>query len=141
MRNRSQLALVLLASAMALAGCNARSQNELMASAKGHLEKNEPKAAAIQLKNLLQSEPDSAEARFLLGKALLASGDAAGAEIEFKRSQDLGLPPVETAPWLAKALLAQAREEGLTELVVEYERGGPHRRQRPRPRTLRSSRT
>jgi putative PEP-CTERM system TPR-repeat lipoprotein len=50
----------------------------------------------------------------LLGRALLESGDAAGAEIELARAQELGRPASEVAPLLAKALLAQGEYDKLT---------------------------
>lgn len=67
--------------AVLLSACGAKGEDELMASAKGYLQKQDYKAATIQLKNLLQQKPSSAEARFLLGTALLEGGDAVGAEI------------------------------------------------------------
>ena len=54
------------------------SPDALVASAKEYLAKNDRNAAVIQLKNALQKNPDLAEARFLLGKALLETGEIAG---------------------------------------------------------------
>ena len=52
-----------------MVGC-ADDPEALVASAKALLAKNDNSAAIIQLKNALQKDPDIAEARFLLGKAL-----------------------------------------------------------------------
>jgi putative PEP-CTERM system TPR-repeat lipoprotein len=114
MNKRSGFAIAALSALAVLAACGQGDQRELLASARGYLENKDPKTAAIQLKNLLQSEPDSAEARLLLGKALLESGDAAGAAIELARAQDLGRPASEVAPLLAAALLAQNEYDRLT---------------------------
>ena len=69
--------LVALVVAM-LAACTETPEG-MVASAKEHLAKGDQKAAVIQLKNALQTNPALAEARFLLGKALLDSGDALAA--------------------------------------------------------------
>ena len=61
--------------AMLLSGCGS-SPEEMVQSARGFLEKNDPKAASIQLKNALQENPGLAEARFLLGRVHLDQGDA-----------------------------------------------------------------
>lgn len=58
-----------------MAGCGAGDPDSLMASGKDYLAKNDSKAAVIQFKNALQMNPNLAEARFLLGKALLEAGD------------------------------------------------------------------
>src|SRR5574340_1089171 len=88
--HRAPAAAAALISALALAGCSGESPDALMASAKDHLAKNERAEAVIQLKDVLQQTPDSAEARFLLGKVLLESGDAAGAAVELRRARSLG---------------------------------------------------
>ncbi|GAB3267060.1 tetratricopeptide repeat protein [Chitinimonas naiadis] len=90
-----------------LQGCSGEKPEVLLASAKDYLAKNDSKAAVIQLKNALQTSPDLAEARFLLGKALLEGGDAATAEVELRKAQDLKYPPDQVVPLLARALLAK----------------------------------
>ena len=71
-----RLLLALAVVTTLLAGCGRDSSDELIKSAREHLAKNETQAAVIQLKNVLQKQPDSVEARFLLGKALLAHIEA-----------------------------------------------------------------
>jgi cellulose synthase operon protein C len=78
-------------------------------SAKEYLAKNDGRAAVIQLKSSLQKDPNSAEARYLLGKALLDSGDAPGAGIELGKALDLGYPPSSVVPPLARALIVQGQ--------------------------------
>lgn len=106
MKSRRVLALIMLA---ALAACGQRSEQELLTSAQKRLEQKDAAGAAIELKNLLQQAPDNAQARHLLGKALLDSGDMAGAEIELRRAWELGAPRDELAPLLAQALLASGQ--------------------------------
>ena len=77
----------------------------LLVSAQDYLSRNDAPAAIIQLKNVLKDRPDSAKARLLLGQALQATGDIAGAETEFRKAQDLGAAPDEVVPQLAQALL------------------------------------
>ena len=102
MTNRRALALITVA---LLAACSQRSEQDLMAAAQKRFEQKDASGAVIELKNLLQQNPDNAKARHLLGKALLDSGDLAGAEIELRRAWELGAPRDELAPLLAQALL------------------------------------
>ncbi len=88
---RQALAAAALASTLFVFGCS-DSTASLLAKAKESIEKNEPKAAEIHLKNLLQKE-DSAEARFLLGTVHLKSGDLPSAEKELRRAQEAGFDP------------------------------------------------
>lgn len=104
-----------LAAALALAACSGKGEAELIASAKSYLEKKDPKAAVIELKNALDQNASSAEARFLLGRALLEVGDAAGAEVELKRALDLKHPEAQVVPLRARALLAKGEARRLTE--------------------------
>ncbi len=105
-----------------LGACGGDNPEQLIASGKDFLAKNDGKAAIIQLKNALQANPNLGEARLLLGKALLDGGDAAGAEVELRKALDLKFSSDQTIPLLARALLAsdQAKklidEFGTTEL-------------------------
>ena len=66
-------AISALLATLLLTACFGEKPEAMIASAKDYLAKNDNKAAIIQIKNALQKVPDSAEARFLLGKALLAT--------------------------------------------------------------------
>lgn len=88
-----------------LAAC-AEKPESLVASAKDYLAKGDAKAAVIQLKNALQKNPDIAEARFLLGRASLDTGDVPAAEKELRKALELKYPPEEVAPPLARAMVA-----------------------------------
>jgi len=95
-----------LTAALLLAACGGEKTETLLASARDYLSKDDPKAAVIQLKNALQKEPNSSEARFLVGKALLAGGDPTGAEVELRKAMDLKYSPDQVVPLLAQAMLA-----------------------------------
>jgi len=102
MTSRRVLSLILLA---ALAACGQRSEQELISSAQKRMEQKDSAGAIIELKNLLQKNPESAQGRYLLGKALMEAGDLAGAEIELRRGWELGAPRDQLAPLLAQTLL------------------------------------
>ena len=98
-----------------LAACGGDSPDSLITSSKAYLAKNDTKAAVIQLKNALQQNPKLAEARFLLGSALLESGDIAGAEVELRKALELKHPADEVVPVLARTLLAGGKAKKLLE--------------------------
>jgi len=90
-----------------IAACGGQAPDALLASAKEHLAKNELNAAIIQLKNVVQKQPELAEARFLLGKALLDRGEAPAAVVELRKASALNFPADSVAPVLARAMLRQ----------------------------------
>jgi len=112
--------LIAVVIVLALAGCGRNDPASLVASARTYLEKNDYKAAIIQLKNALQEAPDSAEARFLLGKSLLESGDPGAAETEIRKALDLKYSPDEAYPLLARALLQQAQYQKLISDLADH---------------------
>ncbi len=114
-RNSSFPGTCVLLVALLVGACSDKSNDALLISAKGYLEKKEFNAATIQLKNLLQDNPASAEARFLLGKTLFMQGDLAGAEIELKRALELKHPQSAVAPVMAGVLMAGQQFGKLTE--------------------------
>ncbi len=103
--------VALALSASLLSGCFGESPEQQVASAKALLEKNEPKAAVIQLKNALQQNASLAEARFLLGKALFLSGDMPGALIELDKARNAGHSNDEMTVLTAKARLLKGEAD------------------------------
>jgi putative PEP-CTERM system TPR-repeat lipoprotein len=108
-------ALFVLALAVLLHGCAGESEDKLIASARGYLDKQDLPAATIQLKTALQKNPNSAPARLLLGQALLAQGDAAAALVELGKARDLGADAEALAPETARALLARGEAKKVIE--------------------------
>lgn len=104
---RSLLGAVAVLLMAALCGCGRDSPEAQIASAKQYMTKGQLKSAAIQLKNTLQADPNLAEARFLLGKALLDGGDPVGAAVELRKAQELKYAQDSIAPLMARALVRQ----------------------------------
>ena len=95
-------ALSALVATLLITGCGGETPESMVASAKDYLEKNDDKAAVIQLKNALQTNPDLAEARFLLGKAMLESGNPTAADLELRKAAELKYPADQLVPLMAK---------------------------------------
>ncbi|WP_341676521.1 XrtA/PEP-CTERM system TPR-repeat protein PrsT [Niveibacterium sp. SC-1] len=81
-------------------------------------DKRDYAGAVIQLKNALQTDRSMLAAQILLGKALLASGDAAGAEVALREARNLGVDAVELAVPLNQSLYAQGKYAELIALPV-----------------------
>jgi cellulose synthase operon protein C len=111
------LAVVAAIAALVIAGCGGPEPEALLASGKDYLAKNDRNAAVIQLKNALQQNPRLAEARFLLGKALLDSGDFAAAEKELRKAMEYNYPAEEVIPPLAHSLAVLGRHK---EVIDEF---------------------
>lgn len=103
-----------LVGALLAGGCGG-SPDEMLASARDYLAKNDTAAATIQLKNALAANPDLAEARFLLGKALLDDGDPVAAEVELRKAVALKFAADQVVPVLARTLLAQGQPKKVLE--------------------------
>lgn len=80
------------ACATILAACDGggASEQDSIAKAQEHIEAGDGSAAIIELKNALQANPDSADARALLGELHFRSGDPASAAKELQRARELG---------------------------------------------------
>ena len=68
----------------------------------------------VETQEALQQRADSPEARFLLGRALLESGDGVAAAVELKKARELKHPDVDVLPPLARALLRQGEFKTIT---------------------------
>lgn len=95
-----------LALAIAVGGCDSGpNEAQLLQSAREYLQKDDSRAATIQLKTLLQKRPNSGEGRLLLARALRAGGDTTGALVEIRKAQELGVPDEQVLPEMARILL------------------------------------
>lgn len=122
-RRISRLIPILLCAA--LVSCSGESPEQMLASAKDFLAKDDPRSAVIQIKNALQKNPDLPEARYLLGKALLKAGDPVAAELELRKAQSLKHSADEVLPLLGRALLAQGKANKVVEELQKSDGLGP----------------
>ena len=108
---------------VALCGCDAGSDTKLIASAKALLDKRDVSAAVIQLKNALDKNPNSAEARLLLGRTLLQGGEAEAALIQLRKALEAKAPEDQVVPEIARAMLALGSSSKLIALYGAKELG------------------
>ena len=87
----------------------AMDSDELLRQAQQYRQTGDKRAAIIQLKNLLQQQPNHAQARLLLGRLYVESGDPVSAEKELRKAGTLGAKPVDVIPALGKAMLMQGQ--------------------------------
>lgn len=117
MQNPRQIAAlmaVLTALIGMIQGCGyGGSETAQIATAKEYLAKNDLKAAFVTLKSVLQKNDRSAEARYLLGKALIESGDLAGGMIELHKSLEFDGSEAQIIPELARAMVLLGQDAPL----------------------------
>lgn len=95
---------------VALGACSRpQAADELIADARRYRDRHDPKAAIIQLKNVVQQQPEHGAARLMLGQMYLETGDLASAEKELRRARDLGEQPAAVQAALGKTLLLQGQ--------------------------------
>lgn len=91
-----------------------------MLNAQAFLDKGDIKAAQIEYRNAIKTDPNNAAARFNLGKLQLASGDPIAAEKELRAARNLNYDPTALTPLLGQAYLAQQKfNEVLAEVPAE----------------------
>ncbi|MEL7450578.1 MAG: XrtA/PEP-CTERM system TPR-repeat protein PrsT [Pseudomonadota bacterium] len=111
-RRRGASALLGAVAASLLVGCGLGVDDATrMENARQYMADHEYRAAAIELKNVLRSDPENIQARFLLGTSAAAMGDMPTAEKELVRARELGISAGEVAVPLARALLFQNKFE------------------------------
>jgi cellulose synthase operon protein C len=76
-------------------------------------EKKDFTGAIVQLKNVLRTDSRNLSAQLLLGKSLLETGDAAGAEVALAEALRLGASRAELVLPLANSLIAQGQQQRL----------------------------
>ena len=82
---------VLALSLMLLAGCGlTKSDEERLRDADAYMEEGNYRTAVIEIKTVLNNNPDNADARLKLATVLLGLNDVLGAEKEMQRAAELG---------------------------------------------------
>ncbi len=111
-RRSLRIALGLIATlSLAACGDSGKDLQERFDRALEYRNKGDMRAAVIELKNVLQIDPEHAEARWLLGRTYVALGDGASARKELERARDLGFTSPEMERATARAMLLQGRFE------------------------------
>ena len=83
-----------------------------------YVEKKDYKSAIVLAKSAIQKNPQNAEARRLLGQALLETSAAPAAAVELRKALELNAGESRTVPLLARALLAQGEAAQVIQLFA-----------------------
>ncbi len=132
-RHPLTLALVLALSSVALTACDrvsGASEQEYIQRAKDFSDQGNLKGGIIELKNALQKNPDSAEARQLLGQIYLKAGQGAEAEKELSRAEQLGASREALQPQLGEALLLMGDYQRVLDEIQVGDQTSPTNRAR-----------
>lgn len=97
---------------LSLAACELLVSDETRLERAAQLQEHgDYRAAGIELKKILEKNPDNQNARLRLGELSLLTWDADAAERELRRARELGIPADEIAIPLGRALLMQGRPD------------------------------
>lgn len=107
------IAAVLVAALHSPAGAADPKASRLYEDALQRFEKKDTAGAIVQLKNALQIEKDLLPVHVLMGRVLLADGQAAAAEAALEEALRLGVNRTEVALPLARAAVARGKPERL----------------------------
>ena len=117
--NRLALALA-LAGALTVVGCGKREPTEAARTAKAQSGKDASMSPArIEAKSRVQSQPNSGEARFQLGKLLLGDGEAAPALVELQRALEFKYPEDQVLPLVAEAMVLSGQARKVIEAYAD----------------------
>ncbi len=98
-----------------LVGCSETTERDQISAVKHLLDQAQYPEAALQAKAVLLQNPDSPQARYLLGASLFSLGDFTASEIELRKSLERKQSASDVVPMLAKVLLAKRALKQLTD--------------------------
>ncbi len=107
-RNVIVVRILLAASIVLLAACGSvgLTEDERFERAQAHERSGDLRSADIELRNLLQQNPNHAEGRLALAMVALERGDLSTARMELERAQSLGLDPAALRIPIARVAIA-----------------------------------
>ncbi|MCY7317018.1 MAG: tetratricopeptide repeat protein, partial [Rubrivivax sp.] len=113
-------AAAVLAASLWLAGCQAPDTPEKqLAAASEALAQKKYADAVVRTRAALQLQPDNGPARLLLGQALMAAGDGAGAVLELNKALEQKVAPPQVVPALARALVMAGDYKRVTLMTAD----------------------
>lgn len=125
--------LLVLSLSGALGGCDATArltEQEHIERAKDFEDKGNLKGSIIELKNAIQKNPDSPQARLLLGQVYLKADFGAEAEKELSRAEELGVSRDSVAPLLGEAWLLMGQYKRILDELQPVDTLSPPNRSR-----------
>ena len=111
--------------ALSLSGCPFDKPEDRMARGKQLAAKQDHAGAIIEFKNFLQDRPKSAEARYLLGRELLAQDNPRAAEIELQKAYTAKYNRDLVVPLLVRSEVLQGQPERIASEFSTMELGSP----------------
>ncbi len=119
----ARIAVALAVAASLAAGCGKRAPDASvsLADGKAALKAGDHRKALVQLKNVVQAQPENGEARFLLAEASHAIRDLPAARKEYERAYDLGYNRDETSLRLAELMQESGDNKGFIDKFSEYQ--------------------
>lgn len=105
-----------------LFSCGPKTAEEHIAEAQQYISEKNNTAAIVALKNAVQTDPKSGEARFVLGKVYLEAKEFENAEKELNRAFEFGYDPAKVLPLLTKAYQKTGAYSALSK--IEHQQAG-----------------
>ncbi|GBL05165.1 XrtA/PEP-CTERM system TPR-repeat protein PrsT [Glaciecola sp. KUL10] len=105
-----------VSSALLLSGCQQQTSEDHLEAAKDFVQEGNNQAAIVELKNAIQLEPSSAQARFELGGLYLSLNAYEAAEKELSRALELGYDSSDVIPLLSRAYQKTGANAALIEI-------------------------
>jgi len=132
-RNASLITFLILALSAPLGGCDATArltEQEHIQHAKDFEDKGNLKGSIIELKNAIVKNPDSPQARLLLGQVYLKVGMGAEAEKELTQAKKLGVSQETLNPLLGEALILAGEPKRVLDEILPSDKTSPANRAR-----------
>ena len=113
-----RISLIVAMAVFALLTACQPTPEERMSRAEAYFAEADYRTAAIELRNVLQAEPDNGQARLLLARSSYQLGDFATAVSQFERALGLGHTTVDVWLGFGRSLLSQGRAQDAFTRVV-----------------------
>ena len=131
------LVIVAVVGAIFVAARSSGDASEHIAAGRQHMADGKLRAAIIEFKNAVKTDPDSGEARLALGEVALRVNDLRTAEKELRQARALGIEEPRVVLLLAETYVRLGQAEDVLTHVTPGDRGQNRSGSRPGPRSTR----